>query len=90
MSFERNGILMELIDSIIKWAYWDAILSILVIIHLISEYGHYAWEFISGKREAEILEDIQNHRKMSTKTQKLKKLQRDLDLIKKKLEINDE
>jgi hypothetical protein len=90
MSFERGGILVEFITSIFKWEYWDGILSCLVIIHLISEYGHYAWEFISGRREAKILEDIQNHRKMSTKTQKLKKLQRDLDLIKKKLEIDDE
>jgi hypothetical protein len=78
---------MEFIDSIISWRYWDAILSMLVIIHLISEYGHYAWEFISGRREAKILEDIQNHRKMSTKTQKLRQLQSDINLIKKKLDI---
>jgi hypothetical protein len=80
---------MEFIDSIISWRYWDAILSMLVIIHLISEYGHYAWEFISGRKEAEILEDIQNHRKLSTKTQKLKQLQKDIDLIKKELLIKD-
>jgi hypothetical protein len=78
---------MDFILSIISWKYWDAILSILVIIHLISEYGHYAWEFISGRREAKILEDIQNHRKMSTKTQKLRQLQSDINLIKKKLDI---
>jgi predicted small metal-binding protein len=78
---------MEFIDSIISWRYWDAILSMLVIIHLISEYGHYAWEFISGRKEAEILEDIQNHRKLSTKTQKLKQIQKDIDLIKKRLDI---
>jgi hypothetical protein len=80
---------MEFIDSIISWRYWDAILSMLVIIHLISEYGHYAWEFISGRKEAEILEDIQNHRKLSTKTQKLKQLQKDIDLIKKELLIKE-
>jgi hypothetical protein len=81
---------MEFIDSIIKWEYWDAILSMLVIIHLISEYGHYAWEFISGRKEAEILEDIQNHRKLSTKTQKLKQIQKDIDLIKKQLLIKEQ
>jgi len=81
---------MEFIDSIIKWEYWDAILSCLVIIHLISEYGHYALEFFSGRKEAEILEDIQNHRKLSTKTQKLKQLQKDIDLIKKQLLIKEQ
>lgn len=81
--------MFETIDSIISWKYWDAILSMLVIIHLISEYGHYAWEFISGRREAKILEDIHNHRKMSTKTKKLKKIQSDLDLIKNRLQIKE-
>lgn len=78
---------MEFIDSIVKWEYWDAILSILVIIHLVSEYAHYAWEFISGRKEVKILEDIHNHRKMSTKTKRLQNIQRDLNLIKERLEI---
>ncbi len=81
---------MEWFNSVIEWRYWDAILSILVIVHLISEYGHYAWEFISGRRDAKILEDIYNHRKKSTKTQKLQQLQRDIDLIKKRLLIKNE
>ena len=80
---------MEFIASIFEWKYWDAILSCLVIIHLISEYGHYAWEFISGQKEAKILEDILTHRKLSTKTQRLKQLQKDVDCIKKCLEIKD-
>ncbi len=82
--------MMEFIDSIVKWYYWDAILSILVIIHLVSEYAHYTWEFVSGQREVKMLEDIHNHRKISTKTKRLKKLQTDIDLIKEKLEINDD
>ena len=81
--------MFEIVDSIIGWKYWDAILSILVIIHLISEYGHYAWEFISGRKEAKILEDIQNHRKLSTKTKRLRQIQKDLDLIKKRLVIKE-
>ena len=89
MSFERGGILVEFITSIFKWEYWDGILSCLVIIHLVSEYGHYAWEFFSGRRDAKMLEDILNHRKMSTKTQKLKRLQADINLIKKRLNINE-
>ena len=90
MSVERKDILMEFINSIFKWEYWDGILSCLVIIHLISEYGHYAWEYFSGRRDAQMLEDILNHRKMSTKTQKLKRLQADINLIKKRLNIQDE
>ena len=78
---------MELIDSIIGWKYWDAILSILVIVHLISEYGHYAWEFVSGRKNEKILEDIHNHRKNSTKTKRLQTIQDDLDLIKKRLQL---
>lgn len=81
--------MFEAIDSIISWKYWDAILSCLVIIHLISEYGHYAWEFVSGRRDAKILEDIHNHRKSSTKTKKLKQIQKDLNLIKEKLLIKE-
>ena len=80
---------MEFINSIFKWEYWDAILSCLVIIHLISEYGHYAWEFFSGRKDTKLLEDIHNYRKMSTKTQKLKQIQVDINLIKKRLNINE-
>jgi len=81
--------MFEIFESVIGWRYWDAILSMLVIVHLISEYGHYAWEFITGRREAIILEDIHNHRKLSTKTKRLRKIQTDLDLIKKRLVIKE-
>ena len=80
---------MEWFDSIVKWEYWDAILSILVIVHLVSEYSHYAWEFISGRKEANILQDIQTHRMKSTKTKRLIQLQKDIDCIKKCLNIED-
>ncbi len=53
--------MLEMVNSLLEWKYWDAILSILVIIHLISEYGHYIWEFVSGRRESNILKDIQIH-----------------------------
>ena len=79
--------MIDLFTSLIEWKYWDAILSLLVIIHLISEYGHYAWEFVSGRREVSILNDILKHRKRSTKTEKLIGIQKDLDLIKEKLNI---
>ncbi len=81
---------MEWINSIVKWQYWDAILSCLVIIHLVSEYWHYAWEYFSGRKESNILKDIQTHRMKSTKTQKLEQLQKDVNCIKKCLNIKDE
>jgi len=66
---------------------WDCILSILVVIHLCTEYIHYAFEYICGKREGSILKDILSHRKASTKTEKLEQIQTDIDLIKEKLGI---
>jgi len=78
------------IQSIVKWEYWDAILSCLVIIHLISEYWHYAWEYFSGRNKSNILKDIHKHRMSSTKTQRLKQLQKDVDCIKKCLGIKDD
>jgi len=66
---------------------WDCILSILVIFHLVTEYVHYVIEYVWGKRDKNVLEDILNHRKISKKTEKLNKIQKDLDLIKKKLGI---
>ena len=66
---------------------WDCILSILVIVHLVTEYIHYTLEYIWGKREGNVLLDIQKHRRSSKKTELLNQIQKDLDLIKKKLEI---
>lgn len=66
---------------------WDCILSILVIVHLCTEYIHYIFEYVSGKREGNVLADIQKHRRESKKTEKLKQIQRDITLIKEKLGI---
>lgn len=66
---------------------WDCILSILVIFHLVTEYVHYAFEFISGRRGKNILVDIQRHRIRSKKTEMLKKIQKDLNSIKEKLGV---
>lgn len=78
-----------MIKSIID--FWTAnsasILSILVVVHLVTEYFHYAWEFFSGRKEKNILSDIQNHRQQSTKTAKLNKIQIDIDIIKKRLGV---
>ena len=68
---------------------WDAILSVLVIFHLVTEYVHYVYEYISAKRGDSILIDIQRHRIRSKKTEMLIKMQRDLDLIKERLEIKE-
>lgn len=69
---------------------WDCILSILVIVHLLTEYVHYTLEYIWGKREGNVLLDIQKHRKASQKTAALARLQKDVDLIKEKLGIKDD
>jgi len=66
---------------------WDVILSCLVIFHLVTEYVHYVYEYASGRRGKNILVDIQRHRMRSHKTEMLKKMQSDLDLIKKELGI---
>jgi hypothetical protein len=82
--------MIDLIKSIATWEYWNAILSVLVIVHLVSEYWHYAWEYLTGRKEAKILNDIQSYRKLSTKTKKLKQIQRDLNIIKKHMGIRDQ
>ncbi len=81
--------MLDLMQSLMAWEYWDAILSILVIVHLISEYGHYIWEFISGRKEAGVLDDILQHRKQSNKTERLIHIQDDLDEIKKHLNMEE-
>lgn len=82
--------MINLFNSIAYWPHWNAILSILVIVHLCSEYVHYFLEFISSRKEANILNDIHVHRKKSTKTEQLQKIQSDLDLIKKALQIEED
>lgn len=66
---------------------WDLILSILVMFHVVVEFIHYGHEYMSAKKEKHYLEDIHKHRKESTKTEKLIKLQNDMSLIKKHLNI---
>jgi len=79
----------DFIYSFINWPHWSFVVSVLVIVHLISEYAHYIWEFISGQRETNILKDILHHRKCSTKTKRLIAIQTDIALIKDKLEIHE-
>jgi len=82
--------LSNIFSSIACWPYWDSILSLLVIIHLCSEYVHYFLEYFSGKKETNILKDIHIHRKSSNKTKRLQQIQSDLDLIKKVLKIKED
>lgn len=70
-----------------KGTLWDMILSFLVCFHLMTEYVHYFLEWWNGRREKNILEDIQNHRKKSKKTELLETIQTDLTLIKERLQI---
>lgn len=78
-----------MIKSIID--FWTAnsasILSILVVVHLVTEYFHYAWEFFSGRKEKNKLDDILKHRRRSTKTAKLCDIQTDINSIKKHLGV---
>ena len=62
---------------------WDLVLSCLVIIHLVSEYVHYTLEFVWGKKDKNILEDIHSHRKLSNKTKILKSMKKDMESMKK-------
>ena len=89
MAVERS-----LAVKVYKVEMWDFILSMLVVFHLGSEYVHYAIEYFTGKREKNVLTDIQRYRQRSKKTQMLEQLQKDvtantksLDAIKKKLGI---
>ena len=64
---------------------WNFVLSCLVILHLVTEYVHYFLEYFWGRKEKAVLGDIQKHRMKSTKTQRLIRLQKDVDEIKKLL-----
>jgi len=69
---------------------WAIISTILVGVHLITEYAHYIVEFLWGKKDKEILKDILNHRKSSRKSEMLVEIVKDLRLIKKHLGIEKE
>ena len=60
---------------------WDMILSILVILHLCTEYVHYILEYRWGKKDKNILEDIHKHRRKSTKTERLDRIEKGLEEI---------
>ena len=64
---------------------WGLILSILVTFHIIIEFIYYGREYVSAKREKNYLEDIHKYRKLSTKTEKLIQIQKDLTEIKRLL-----
>lgn len=66
---------------------WSIITSVLVFFHLALELAHYAYEYLAARRGKNILIDIQRHRIRSKKTEMLIQMQKDLNVIKKKLEI---
>lgn len=66
---------------------WSFIASVLVFFHLALELAHYVYEYFAARRGKNILIDIQRHRVRSRKTEMLIKMQKDLDLVKKKLGI---
>lgn len=66
---------------------WSVIASILVFFHLALELAHYVYEYFAARRGNNILIDIHRHRLRSKKSEMLKDIQKDLKLIKKKLEI---
>ena len=68
---------------------WSFIASMLVVCHLALELAHYAYEYFSAKRGSNILIDIQRNRIRSKKTERLIKLQKDIDLIKEHLGIEE-
>jgi hypothetical protein len=82
--------MLDTISSVMGWVYWDGILSIMVVFHLMSEYVHYILEFGFSRKETGILKDILQHRKKSNKTERLIHIQDDLDMIKKHLDMKEE
>lgn len=62
----------------------------MVGIHLVTEYFHYALEFIWGRKDKNILKDILKHRKSSRKSEMLVEIVEDLRTIKEHLGIKDE
>ena len=66
---------------------WSIITSVLVFFHLALELTHYIYEWFAARRVNNVLIDIQRHRVRSKKSEMLKNIQQDLNLIKKNLEI---
>ena len=68
---------------------WPIITAVMVFVHLACEYLHYIWDFLKGRKDSKILEEIHDHRKKSTKTARIADVQKDLQLIKKHLGISE-
>ena len=69
---------------------WAVISTVLVGVHLVTEYFHYIIEFLWGRKDKEILTDILKHRKSSRKSEMLVEIVKDLKRIKKHLGIEEE
>jgi hypothetical protein len=68
---------------------WAIVSAVLVGVHLISEYVHYTLEFLWGRKDKKVLEDILCHRKVSRKSEMLAEIITDLRMIKSTLKIED-
>lgn len=68
---------------------WAIISTVMVAVHLVTEYAHYIIEFLWGKKDKEILKDILNHRKSSRKSEMLVEIVKDLRQIKEHLGIKE-
>jgi len=69
---------------------WAVISTVLVAVHLVTEYAHYIIEFLWGRKDKNILKDILDHRKSSRKSEMLVEIVKDLRLIKEHLGIERE
>ena len=69
---------------------WGIISTAMVGVHLITEYFHYAIEFLWGRKDKEILKDILKHRQSSRKSEMLVEIVKDLRQIKEHLGIDEE
>lgn len=68
---------------------WAVISTVLVGIHLVTEYVHYIVEFLWGRKDKQILTDILKHRKSSRKSEMLVEIVKDLKRIKEHLGIEE-
>ena len=69
---------------------WAVLSTVMVAVHLVTEYAHYIIEFCWGKKDKDILKDILQHRKSSRKSEMLVEIVKDLRRIKKHLGIEEE
>jgi len=69
---------------------WAVISTIMVTVHLVTEYAHYIIEYLWGKKDKEVLTDILKHRKSSRKSEMLVQIVKDLRQIKEHLGIEEE